>query len=200
MKPVKKYKIARRLGAHVFEKTQTEKFAASVARRKRPTKRPKPLSGYAEQMYEKQRIKFAYALLEKQFASYVKKSMESKKELPTAALGTMLESRLDSIVYRLGFAPTKRMARQMVSHGHFCVNGVKSTVASTMIKIGDTISVREGSKKSTLFADIANRIKDYSVPSYLSFNVDTLTATLKGKPVLMDSAFDFNKVIEFYSR
>lgn len=201
MKPVKKYKIARRLGAHVFEKTQTAKFADSANRRtKGKGKRPKPLSGYAEQLYEKQRIRFSYGVSEKQFGNYVKASTAAHGQAPAEALASMLESRLDNIVYRMGFAPTRRMARQMVSHGHFCVNGVRTTVPSRIIKESEEITVREGSKKSVLFTDIAGKLKDTPSVPWLAVNAETLSAKVKGKPKMVDSAFDFNKVIEFYSR
>ncbi|OGI76339.1 30S ribosomal protein S4 [Candidatus Nomurabacteria bacterium RIFCSPHIGHO2_02_FULL_33_12] len=201
MKPVKKYKVARRLGAHVFEKTQTAKFADSLNRRsKKSTKRGKPLSGYAEQMYEKQRIRFSYGISEKQFSNYVKVSTNTKGAIPSLLLAAQLESRLDNIVYRLGFAPTRRMARQMTSHGHFCVNGTRTTVPSYSIKQGDVITVREGSKKSIMFADMIAKQKDNSIPPWLTLSIDTLTGNVKGKPGLVDSGFDFNRVIEFYSR
>ncbi len=202
MKAIKKYKVARRLGAHVFEKTQTAKFADSVNRRgaKKGGKRPKPLSGYAEQLYEKQRIRFSYGISEKQFSNYVKVATKTRGVKPADSLISQLESRLDSIVYRMGFAPTRRMARQMVSHGHFCVNGTRTTVPSRTIHVGDEITVREGSKKSVMFQDLAVKTKDASFPSWLAVSVDSLKATLKGKPGMVDSAFDFNKVIEFYSR
>jgi small subunit ribosomal protein S4 len=202
MKPVKKYKIARRLGAHIFEKTQTAKFVDSVNRRgaKKGGKRPKPLSGYAEQMYEKQRIRFSYGVSEKQFSNYVKVATTTRGHVPAESLSAQLESRLDNVVYRMGFAPTRRMARQMTSHGHFCVNGVRSTVPSQQIKVGDEITVRTGSKTSVMFQDLAVKNKDLSIPSWMTVSYDTLSGKVKGKPVSTDSAFDFNKVIEFYSR
>lgn len=202
MKPVKKYKIARRLGAHVFEKTQTAKFADSVNRRgaKKGGKRPKPLSGYAEQMYEKQRIRFSYGVSETQFSNYVKVATSTKGVKPAISLAEQLESRLDNIVFRMGFAPTRRMARQMTSHGHFCVNGVKTTIPSREIHIGDEITVRGGSQKSIMFTDLAVKTKDVSFPSWLAVNIESLSCKVKGKPTTPDTAFDFNKVIEFYSR
>jgi len=202
MKPVKKYKIARRLGAHIFEKTQTAKFVDSVNRRgvKKGGKRPKPLSGYAEQMYEKQRIRFSYGVSEKQFSNYVKVATNTRGVVPSESLASQLETRLDNVVYRMGFAPTRRMARQMTSHGHFCVNKVRSTVPSQQIKVGDEITVREGSKKSIMFQDLATKNKDLAIPSWIAISLDTLSGKVKGKVVNSDSAFDFNRVIEFYSR
>lgn len=201
MKPIKKYKIARRLGAHIFEKTQTAKFADSLNRRgKKSGKRPKPLSGYAEQMYEKQRIRFSYGVSEKQFSNYVKVSTKTRGVIPAEMLASQLESRLDNVVARLGYAPTRRMARQMTSHGHFCVNGVRTTVPSYALKMGDVVSIREGSKKSVMFETIGANQKNISLPPWLSFSQDTLSGVVKGKPSLVDGGFDFNRVIEFYSR
>lgn len=202
MKPVKKYKIARRLGSHIFEKTQTAKFADALNRRgaKKGGKRPKPLSGYAEQMYEKQRIRFSYGVSEKQFSNYVKVATATHGVKPAESLFVQLESRLDNVVYRMGFAPTRRMARQMVSHGHFCVNGVRTTVPSRKVHQDDEITVREGSKKSVMFTDLVTKNKDLAIPSWMTVNMETLSGKVKGKPTSFDTAFDFNKVIEFYSR
>lgn len=202
MKKIKKYKIARRLGAHIYEKTQTAKFADSLNRRsaKKGAKRPKPLSGYAEQLYEKQRIRFSYGVSEKQFSNYVKLATSLKGVTPADQLFSELESRLDNVVYRLGFAPTRRMARQMVSHGHFCVNKIKSTIPSQKIKVNTEISVREQSKKSVMFENFKDKVKDVNIPSWLTLSPDTLSAKVKGAPVKVDTAFDFNRVIEFYSR
>ncbi len=202
MKPVKKYKVARRLGAHVFEKTQTAKFADSVNRRgtKKGGKRPKPLSGYAEQMYEKQRIRFSYGVSERQFSNYVKVATSTHGVSPAESLFAQLESRLDNVVYRMGFAPTRRMSRQMVSHGHFCVNGTRTTVPSREVHVNDEITVREGSKKSIMFQDLAAKTKDLTTPPWITVNIASLSGKIKGKPKTFDTAFDFNKVIEFYSR
>src|SRR5262245_29389639 len=132
MKTAQKYKICRRLGPGVFEKCQTPKFVASLARhdKAKKDKRPKALSGYGVQFFEKQKVRLTYGLSEKQFANYIEKAVHQKAMPATDRLYELLEMRADNVVYRLGLAHTRRLARQMVSHGHFTINGVKTTVAS----------------------------------------------------------------------
>jgi len=203
MKSVKKYKIGRRLGAGVFEKCQTTKFAVSEARhlKNSKNKKPKILSGYAAQFIEKQKVRFAYGISERQFLNYVKEAISSHKGIPeTEYLFELLEDRLDNVVYRLGLTHSRRLARQMVSHGHITINGVKSTIPSYRLKVGDIISVREGSKKSVLFSDMVNKTKDYTCPNWLSFDAGQLTGKVLGKPKNIEGFINLNTVLEFYSR
>ena len=202
MKIAKKYKICRRLGSGVYEKCQTTKFVASEARHSKnlKNKRPKPLSAYALQFVEKQKVRFMYNISEKQFSNYVKLAVSSKGVVATEHLFELLESRLDNVVYRLGLASTRRLARQLVSHGHILLNTKKTTVASANVKIGDIIAVREGSKKSVLFADIVKKSKDYTCPNWLSFNPEALSGKAQGKPKNIEGFLDLNTVLEFYSR
>ncbi len=198
-----RYKIARRLGAQVFEKTQTQKFQLSEARhaRKKSDKRPKALSDFGLQLLEKQRVRFSYGITEKQLSGYVKKATEMKGVNPSEKLFGMLETRLDNVVYRLGLAHTRRLARQMVSHGHFTVNGTRTTVPSYAIKQGDVIAVREGSKKSVMFANLATKLKDYSSPKWLKLDIEKMSATVEGMPALETGGFiNLNTVFEYYSR
>ncbi len=202
MKTVQKYKICRRLGPGVFEKCQTAKFVASEGRHAKnmKNKRPKALSGYALQFVEKQKVRFMYNISEKQFSNYVKEAVSSKGVIATEALFELLETRLDNVAYRLGLAHTRRLSRQMASHGHFTVNGKKTTVASLRVKVGDVISVREGSKKSVLFADMDKKMKEYTAPNWLTFNAEKLSGTIAGKPKNIEGYLDLNTVLEFYSR
>lgn len=202
MKTVKKYKIGRRLGAGVFEKCQTPKFVASAARhdKNRKDKRPKALSGYALQFIEKQKVRFTYGISEKQFGNYIKEAVAKKGTPAVETLYDLLETRLDNVVYRLGLAHTRRLARQIVSHGHILLNGRKTTIASTHIHVGDIISIREGSKKSILFADMVKKMKEYTIPNWLTFNTETLAGNVQGKPKNSDAFLDLNTVLEFYSR
>lgn len=202
MKKVKKYKIGRRLGAGVFEKCQTAKFAQSEARHSKNSKnkRAKPLSGYAQQFIEKQKVRFMYGLSEKQFSNYVKEAVEKKGVSASDVLYDRLENRLDNVVYRFGLTNSRRLSRQMVSHGHITVNGIKSTIPSRNVKVGDIIAVRDGSKKSVLFSDMANKMKDYNCPNWLAFNVESLSGKVQGKPKNTESFIDLNTVLEFYSR
>lgn len=202
MKKVQKYKICRRLGPGVFEKCQTAKFVASEAKHSKNSKnkKPKTLSGYGFQFVEKQKVRFMYNISEKQFSNYVKEAVSRKGVVASEYLFELLETRLDNIVYRFGLAQTRRLARQMVSHGHIVINGKKTTVASLRVKVGDVISVREGSKKSVLFSDIAKKTKDYTCPNWLKFNTDTLSGSVIGKPKNIEGFLDLNTVLEFYSR
>lgn len=202
MKPVKKYKIGRRLGAGVFEKCQTTKFAVSEARhlKSAKNKRPKVLSGYAQQFLEKQKVRFMYGISERQFSNYIEEALLSKGTPSNESLFELLESRLDNVVYRMGIAGTRRLARQMVSHGHILVNNKRTTVPSYKVRVGDVLSIREGSKKSVLFKDMANKLKDYTCPNWLTFNADALSGKVQGKPKNIEGFIDLNTVLEFYSR
>ncbi|ETB63787.1 TPA: 30S ribosomal protein S4 [Candidatus Nomurabacteria bacterium] len=202
MKKVQKYKICRRLGPGVFEKCQNTKFVVSEGKhaKNKKNKKPKVLSGYGLQFIEKQKVRFMYGLSEKQFSNYVKDSVAKKGVSSTEYLFELLEYRLDNIVYRLGIASTRRLARQLVSHGHILVNNKKITVPSMHVRIGDTISVRPQSSKSSLFSDMANKLKDYTCPNWLKFNIDSLSGIVEGKPKNVEGFIDLNTVLEFYSR
>lgn len=202
MKTVQIYKICRRLGPGVFEKCQTTKFAMSEARhaKSKKGKHPKPLSGYATQFIEKQKVRFMYGISEKQFSNYIKEAVAHKGTLATDYLFELLENRLDNVVYRLGITHSRRLSRQMVSHGHFTVNGKKTTVPSLRVSVGDVVAVREGSKKSVLFADMATKMKEYTCPNWLSFNIESLSGKVQGKPKNTEGYIDLNTVLEFYSR
>lgn len=202
MKAVQKYKMCRRLGSGVFEKCQTSKFVLSETRHSKNSKRgrPKALSGFAMQFIEKQKVRFMYGLSEKQFSNYIKEATSHKGNQVNEYLFEILESRLDNVVYRLGLAHTRRLSRQMVSHGHITINGKKTTIPSQRVKIGDIVSVRPGSSKSVLFADMAKKMEEYTLPNWLTFKVDTLSGSIQGKPKDGDGYLDLNTVLEFYSR
>lgn len=202
MKTVQKYKMCRRLGSGVFEKCQTPKFVMSEARHAKNSKnkRPKALSGYALQFVEKQKVRFMYGISEKQFSNYINEAVAHKGTLATEYLFELLETRLDNVTYRLGLAHTRRLSRQMVSHGHITVNGKKTTVASLRVKVGDVIAVRPGSQKSPLFADMAKKLKEYTLPNWLTFDAEKLSGVVQGKPKNIEGFLDLNTVLEFYSR
>ncbi len=198
-----KYKIARRLGAPIFEKTQTQKYALHLERRGKSRGFTKPKSEFGLQLNEKQKARFIYGMPEKQFAAYVKEAIESKATNAPATIYEFLESRLDSVIYRLGFSPTRSGARQMVSHGHIAVNGRRVDTPSRRLKIGDKISIAERSLKKPLFANLDERLKTTpTVPSWLKLDAVKKTAEVQGKPqyVKADNMFDLNTVVEFYSR
>ena len=194
-----KYKICRRLGPGVYEKCQTQKFVISQAKRKND-KRPKQLSDFGTQLIEKQKVRFSYGVSERQMRNYVRVAMESRGQSPADKLFELLESRLDNIVYRLGIAHTRALARQIVAHGHILVNGKRLKVASHLVGVGDVITPREESKKSPLFTEIDKRLKSYTVPNWLKLDSNTLVASVQKKQKNTEGYLNLNTVIEFYSR
>ena len=198
-----KYKIARRLNAPIFEKTQTQKYALSQERRAKASKsRPKAKTNYGRQLNEKQKARFTYGVSEKQFSKYVNVVMAKKGVNQVEHLLEILENRFDNVVYRLGLASTRRFARQMVSHGHFMVNGRKLNIPSYQVALGDVITVRPGSAKTKLFANLEEKLKTHTTPAWLSFDQEKVVAKVEGAPKLVatDLLFDPKTVLEFYSR
>ena len=203
MKIGPKYKIARRLGAGIFEKTSGDKFALREERRSRNRRRRrKSQTNYAVQLLEKQKARYTYGVSEKQFRRYVLESMNTKQGEPATNLYLRLEMRLDNVVYRMGLAPTRRMARQMVSHGHIVLNGRKNTVPSTLVRIGDTVAARDGSKEKGVFTHLLDEKTTRNAPAWLNVDVKKKEGSLKKAPTYDKTAenFDLTSVIEFYSR
>lgn len=204
MKIGPKYKIARRLGAPVFEKTQTQKYALSEQRREKSSKRrpKKPRSDYGAQLLEKQKARYTYCLTERQFSKYVKNAVAKKNTQTTNSLFAQLETRIDNAVYKIGFAPTRLAARQMVSHGHIMLNGRRITIPSAQVKEGDEVSIRKQSIDKPLFTDLSDRLTATEQPNWLMLDVKSKVATVKGMPTYIPSEamFDLNVVLEFYSR
>ena len=194
----KKYKICRRLGPGVYEKCQTAKFAMSGGAPKRGKGRGQ--SEFSTQLLEKQKIRFMYGVSEKQFRKYVDEATAKKGVAPTKTLHNLLERRLDNVVYRTGLASGRTLARQLVSHGHITVNGRKLTIPSYLVKVGDKIAVRDGSKKSPLFAELPKRLKNYSSPAWMNFDAELASGEIKGAPEMKEEGLAFNTVLEYYSR
>lgn len=201
MKIGPKYKIARRLGVPIFEKTQTQKFALSEEK-KLKRKRERPKTDYGVQLAEKQKARMFYGITEKQFKNYVKKSLTQKGVSPSAELLSKLESRLDNTVWRIGFAPTHSAARQMVSHGHIIVNGKRSKVPSFHLNVGDVIGIRDGSKKSVMVSHIIEEGLSKEIPAWINFDNLKKEARIESKPTVGENELLFNlgHVIEFYQR
>ncbi len=197
-----KYKIARRLGASVFEKTQTQKFHAHLERKGVKKGMSKAKSEYGQQFNEKQKVRFTYGVTEKQFAKYVKEALLKKSASVTNSIFESLELRLDNVLYRAGFAPTRLGGRQMASHGHVLVNGKKSTIPSMRLSVGDVITPRLGSKDNALFVKALARFENITTPSWLSVDIHKKQIEVTGMPHLVPSEqmFDLNAVVEFYSR
>lgn len=196
-----KYKTARRLGANIFDKTQTQKFATKEAQRK-IEKRPRPKSDYGLQMFEKQKAKVAYGVNERMFAKYVKSILDKAGANSPEDLIFLLESRLDNVIYRLGLAPSRQAARQMVSHGHIKVNGVRITIPSYQVSLNDKISIREASAKKGIFATLDEKLKEHNNPSWLAFDATKREAKVQGAPKISTSEMNFDPtaILNFYSR
>lgn len=193
--------MCRRLGSGIFEKCQTQKYTASEAKKTRTAgKRPRQLSDYGRQLIEKQKVRFSYGISERQLRNYVEKATHVKAMPVVDKLYEELESRLDNVVYRLGFASTRRFARQLVSHGHFTVNGTKVTIPSLAVRVGDVLAVREGSKKSVIFSDIPKKMHTHTWPAWVRFAPETLQAEIVAKPTNDEQFLQLETVLEFYSR
>ena len=166
-----------------------------------PQRRPKK-SEYALQLTEKQKVKFVYGVLEKQFRAYYEKAARMKGNTGDELM-TLLERRLDNVVFRLGLANTRREARQLVNHGHFTVNGKRVNIPSYLVKEGEVIAVRDKSRSSAKFKKIVEDDRFVAAPKWLEKNKN---APLEGKVIAMpqrdDIDFDVavNLIVELYSK
>jgi small subunit ribosomal protein S4 len=203
MKIGPKYKIARRLGAAVFEKTQTAKFALNEQKKSKNIRQKKrPSSVFGQQLIEKQKVRFTYCITEKQLKNYVKKVIETSKTNQSDLLFKNLEKRLDNVVLRSGFVKTRPLARQSVSHGHFTVNGTRVNIPSYAVKKGDVIAVREGSKAKKLFEEAEKALSEATSHSWLKVNTKDLSVEITGDAVYtpQELHFDLNSVMEYYKK
>lgn len=190
-----RFKQCRRLGLNVCGHPK------AMDRATRGTSRAdKKLSPYGLQLLEKQRLRAYYGVLERQFSNYVKKAMKSQGETGTV-LVQLLECRLDNLVYRLGLASSIRQARQMVVHGHILVNGNKVDRPSYGVSVGEKISLREKSKKNSMFIDSFQQNAN-SQYSYLSKDLDDVSGTLTKTPERNEVPIEINDilVVEYYSK
>ena len=198
-----KYKIARRLGAPVFEKTQTQKFALRESRSTSTKKRNmRPRSDFGLQLLEKQKARFMYGITEKQLRRYVTEAIAKKDVATPTALYAGLETRLDNIVYRMGFAPTRSAARQAVSHGHIEVDGVRTNIASRHIYPGEKVTIRTNSLNKGTFSHMKDKEKAVTVPAWLVVDSTKNEGQIKGEPNAEQEEllFDLNAIVEFYNR
>ncbi|MDO8576276.1 MAG: 30S ribosomal protein S4 [bacterium] len=200
-----KFKIAKRLGAAIFEKTQSQKFALSEARsaaNKKHSRGGRGGSDYGRQLLEKQRVRFTYGISERQLSNYAEAAYTQPD--PSTSLHRSLEMRADSAAYRAGLLSTRRAARQAVSHGHITINGRRITVPSHRVKKGDVIGIREGSRQSPLFAGLLENKAENTrtVPSWLDVDLNLLQATVVGEPAYntVETGLDYPTLFEFYSR
>ena len=204
MKTGPRYKIAKRLGATVFEKAQTQKFALSAERSAKNKKRGGRgrQSEFGKQMLEKQKVRITYGVTEKQFRSYVDKALEVPTAKPADRLHELLELRLDNVVWRMGLVPTRRGARQMVAHGHVMIGAKKMRVPSYIVKVGDVIAIRDGSKEHGVLAGFSERFAERTLPSWLTWDAKKMSGAVTTRPTTAsaDPAGDLVSVLSFYTR
>lgn len=166
---------------------------------RKPQQSFKKMSEYGLQLREKQRAKFIYGVLERQFRTAFKKAA-SKKGITGENLLIMLEERLDNVVFRMGFATTRREARQLVVHSHFTVNGKKVNIPSYIVKAGDIIKVKEKSQSSPKFKEIKEM--QVGVPAWLSVDRDKLEGKVLADPTRdqIDTPIEERLIVELYSK
>ena len=166
-----------------------------------PNKGKKKQSEYGLQLNEKQKVKFIYGVLEKQFRKYY--VMATKKHGITGEeLLSILETRLDNVVFRLGLANTRREARQIVNHGHILVNGKKVDIPSYIVKTGDTVALREKSKASQRMKDIAEANASRAVPKWLDMDKNAQAGKVIALPTREDIDYEVEEhlIVELYSK
>jgi len=158
-------------------------------------------SDYSRQLRAKQKARRVYGVLERQFQRYFDMAIKIRG-LTGVTLLQILESRLDNIVYRLGFAVNRAQARQMVAHGHFLVNGRRTTIPSMVLELGDVVEVRPESKNNGLFKDIAERVEKINAPLWLERDLKNLRAKVLRAPERgeIDGNLNEQLIVEYYSR
>ena len=158
-------------------------------------------SEYATQLTEKQKVKFVYGIQEKQFRNYYEKAARHEGNTGENLL-SIVESRLDNVVYRLGFANSRRQARQLVSHGHFTVNGNRVNVPSYLVKTGDVVAVCEKSVSNAFFKAMKEADAFVAAPKWLDRDKNTLQGKVIAKPTQADIDFDIavHLIVELYSK
>jgi small subunit ribosomal protein S4 len=163
--------------------------------------RRKRESDYARQLRAKQKARRVYGVLERQFHRYYEVSLK-RRGLTGLNLLQILESRLDNVIYRLGYADSRAKARLLVTHGHFSVNGRRTDIPSMLLAVGDTVSVRQGSLKRPLFKEMPDLAETRNVPNWLSRNISGLAGTVIRMPerAEIDANLGEQLIVEYYSR
>ncbi|MBT4757476.1 MAG: 30S ribosomal protein S4 [Opitutae bacterium] len=193
-------RINRRFGQAIFAPTKAFERKPHPPGQHGPRLRRK-FSEYAVGLNEKQKLRFMYGITEKQFRLTFEKAKNTRGVTGEIFL-QMLETRLDSVIYRLGFAKSRAGARQFVGHGHICVNGQKTDIASFIVKEGDEIEVRERTSSRQLATRSMEESQGRTVPEWLTLNADALKATINRLPSTEETENSINVqlIVEFYSR
>ncbi len=164
-------------------------------------RRPRRVSDRGLQLREKQKARYTYAILERQFKRLFKEA-ERQSGITGENLLVLLERRLDNVVYRLGFADSRAQARQLVQHGHITLNGRKTDIPSCLVKEGDTISWRQESTKTEYYKQLVQSIEAKSVLNWLGLDRQKLVGQVLSLPTLedIDAKFEGQTIVEYYSR
>jgi small subunit ribosomal protein S4 len=200
------YKVCRRLGAGVYDKCQTQKFALSESKHSRGVRKGgrRNLSDFAKQLLEKQRVRFAYGVSERQLRKYVEESFRvaTLGNDPAKRMLEQLELRLDNVVYRAGLANSRRGARQLVSHGHILVTGARTTIPSRQMRPSDTFSIRTRTRELPIGNRIKEQLEISTAPKWLSFDVTKFEGKVSAEPTPEHTEMPGNvsAILEYYSR
>jgi small subunit ribosomal protein S4 len=199
-------RLCRREGAKLFLKG-TRCYTKKCSFERRPTPpgqhgvRRRKMGDFGIQLREKQKVRRVYGVLERQFRNYYRVA-ESHTGVTGEALLQSLETRLDNVVFRLGFASSRAQARQLVNHGHFAVNGVPSNIASYALKPGDRVEVRESRRGREAFKVVKETLRSHTAPDWLSLDAAKLSGTVASVPRRDQMPLDLSEqlVVEYYSR
>jgi small subunit ribosomal protein S4 len=200
-----KCKLARREGTDLFLKSARRSLDSKCKLDVKPgqhgQKSGARTSDYGHQLREKQKLRRIYGLLERQFRRYFAEAARRKGSTGTNLL-QLLESRLDNVVYRMGFGSTRAEARQLVSHGSITVNGKKLTIPSALVKAGDVVATTERAKAQLRIQDALQLAEKVGFPSWVEVDAKKMTATFKGAPERSEFGQDINEslVVELYSK
>jgi small subunit ribosomal protein S4 len=199
-------RLCRREGGKLFLKG-TRCYSKKCSFERRPTPpgqhgvRRRKMGEYGIQLREKQKVRRVYGVLERQFRNYFNEA-ETHVGVTGEALLQSLETRLDNVVFRLGFASSRAQARQLVTHGHFAVNGVPTNVASYKMRTGDRVEVRESHRSREAFKVIRETLKSHTAPDWLSLDAAKLAGSVASLPRRDQMPLDLSEqlVVEYYSR
>ena len=180
---------------------ETAVVGLAKSSKRQPKRSGRKVSEYGMQLKEKQKAKFIYGVLEKQFRANYDKAKTMPGVTGENLLG-LLERRIDNVVFRLGLASTRRQARQLVSHGHITVNGKRLDIPSALIKVCDVIGVKEKSRGTALFKEIAESKNALNVPAWLTADIQNLSGSVTRFPNRdeIDIPVDEQAIVELYSR
>lgn len=200
-----KCRLCRREGAKLFLKGE-RCYKASCAFERRPVApgqhgmNRKKVSEYGLQLREKQKCKRIYGVLEGQFRKYYERA-DKMKGITGENMLSLLERRLDNVIYRMGIGASRSQARQLVTHAHFTVNGKNVNIASYIVKVGDEIAVKESKKDNKYFGEI-KQMKVAAMPKWLEFNPETLTGKIIALPTRedIDITIKEHMIVELYSK